>query len=83
MLTYYTVQDIESEAGWGQKVDEVHYFRTKEEAVAYIKQFNSRNTETTTPSWYMRADGPYTQHVDEKLVKLIVEDSKKSKRKTK
>ncbi len=76
-IKYYRVDDIESERGWGQKVDESHYFRTEQEAKDYVTKFNSRNTATTVPDWYMRAEGPTTVYIDEKLAKLIVEDSKK------
>lgn len=52
----YRVDIIESERGWGQKVDEVKYFETQEEARDFCKQFNARNTESVAPDWYMRAD---------------------------
>lgn len=82
-LTYYRVDEIESERGWGSKVDDVSWFRTKEEAEAYIKKFNSRNTAATAPDWYMRADGPYIETIDESLFKLILEDAKKLHRQKK
>jgi hypothetical protein len=47
---------IESEAGWGQKVDEVKEFPTKEEANAFVKEFNSYNSLPYTPDWYMYAE---------------------------
>lgn len=46
---------IESERGWGAKVDEVKEFDTKELAEAFIKEYNSKNTEDTVPDWYMYA----------------------------
>lgn len=51
------VQIIESEAGWGQKVDEVKEFPTYEEAVAFVKGYNNRHNPpgNVTPSWYMYA----------------------------
>jgi hypothetical protein len=54
--TAYRVDIIESERGWGQKVDEVLYFDNEAEALEYARVFNSKNTETTVPDWYMRAD---------------------------
>ena len=48
---------IESEAGWGQRVDEIMEFDTKEEAEKYVKDYNGRyNTADSAPSWYMRAE---------------------------
>ena len=49
------VEIIESEAGWGQKLDEVREFPTLEEANAFIKEFNAPNNKPVTPSWYMYA----------------------------
>ncbi len=46
---------IESERGWGSRVDEVLEFDSKEEAEAYIKEFNSKNTASSVPDWYMYA----------------------------
>jgi len=47
---------IESERGWGMKIDEIKTFPTKEKALAFIKKYNSYNTEPTAPDWYMRAE---------------------------
>lgn len=46
---------IESERGWGQKIDSIKSFATKEEADEFITKFNSRNTSETVPEWYMYA----------------------------
>jgi len=47
---------IESEAGWGQKVDEVKEFDTHEEAVEWATAYNDEhNPPGPTPSWYMYA----------------------------
>ena len=50
-----TVIVIESEAGWGERVDDVLEFDTRIEAEAYVADFNKDNDEATTPSWYMYA----------------------------
>lgn len=49
---------IESERGWGQKVDEVIEFQSVEEAVVYCKEYNNKYNppQDTTPSWYMYAE---------------------------
>jgi hypothetical protein len=46
---------IESEKGWGQKIDEVKEFASHEEADAFVEKFNSRNTDSVVPDWYMYA----------------------------
>lgn len=50
---------IESERGWGQRIDEVKNFDSREEAVKYKQEFNSKNDLDYVPDWYMYADGPY------------------------
>ena len=51
------VQIIESEAGWGSKVDEEKDFPTVEEARQFAKDYNNKHNppSSTTPSWYMYA----------------------------
>lgn len=54
------VEIIESEAGWGQKVDEVKEFTTLAKAEAFIKKFNKPNHDDykktgKVPGWYMYA----------------------------
>jgi hypothetical protein len=51
----YRVKIYESERGWGQKLDEVKYFESKEEAMAFIDKYNSKNNKNVTPDWYMFA----------------------------
>ena len=47
---------IESEAGWGRKIDEIREFETMEEAEDFVDDFNSYNTATKAPDWYMIAE---------------------------
>jgi hypothetical protein len=49
---------IESERGWGQKVDEVKTFKTLKEAKAFQESFNADNTAEVAPDWYMVAMNP-------------------------
>ena len=49
---------IESERGWGQKVDEKKFFESYEEAEAFVKKFNSQNDKPEVPDWYMYATDP-------------------------
>lgn len=52
----YTATIIESERGWGQRVDGTREFKTKKGRDNFIKRFNSVNNEPTTPDWYMYAE---------------------------
>lgn len=52
----HKVTIIESERGWGSKVDDVKYFDTKENALAFCVEFNKCNTGTVVPDWYMYAE---------------------------
>jgi len=66
MKKKHAVIIIESERGWGQRVDETRLFDTKQEAEAFCHKFNSSNTEPTAPDWYMRADYAGLAEADEK-----------------
>lgn len=51
---------IESERGWGQKIDEIREFSTRREAVEFVLDFNRSNEEDYertghVPDWYMVA----------------------------
>lgn len=52
----YKVEIIESEAGWGSKVDDTLYFDNEAEARLYVKEYNNKwNNSTEVPAWYMAA----------------------------
>lgn len=46
---------IESERGWGQRIDEVREFDTRAEAAAFVVDFNAENNKPEVPDWYMYA----------------------------
>lgn len=46
---------IESERGWGQRIDEVREFKSLLQAKRFVKRFNKKNDESTVPDWYMYA----------------------------
>lgn len=54
----YRVDIIESERGWGQKVDETIYFDNESEARDYVKQYNDKHNPPVqvVPDWYMYAE---------------------------
>lgn len=53
--TAIRVPIIESEKGWGQKIDDYVICIDSEAAKAFIIDYNSKNTESKTPDWYMYA----------------------------
>ena len=54
----WRVTVIESERGWGQRVDEYRRFETKEEAQKWVKDYNKDNNLRDVPDWYMYAQEP-------------------------
>lgn len=52
---------IESEAGWGSKVDEILEFPTREEAKEFVESYNRKHNPgmyerpVKVPDWYMMA----------------------------
>lgn len=49
---------IESERGWGTKIDSIEYFDTEDAAWAFEKNFNKDNPPGPAPDWYMQAQDP-------------------------
>ena len=47
---------IESEAGWGQKIDEVKFFPTQKAAEAFVTKHNKVNNKAIVPEIYWRAE---------------------------
>jgi hypothetical protein len=54
----WKVRIIESERGWGQKVEEVKFFDNQKDAATFAHEFNSANIEDHVPYWYMYATRP-------------------------
>lgn len=65
----WKVAIIESERGWGQRVDEVKEFKSYEAAKKFQIEFNSPNIEEYAPDWYMVARDPVfdSTEIDKKL----------------
>jgi hypothetical protein len=64
----YLVNIIESERGWGRRVDSERIFATRAAAEKFIAEYNSQNTASSAPDWYMQAEfeGETTRKVTEK-----------------
>jgi hypothetical protein len=57
LKTAYRVDMIESERGWGQKLDESIYFDNEAEARQYAIDYNLKhNNLDYVPDWYIRAE---------------------------
>jgi len=54
----FRVDIIESERGWGQKIDEQRYFDDANEAYEFVEKFNAKNNLPHVPDWYMYAMEP-------------------------
>ena len=52
----YRVDIIESERGWGRKIDETKYFDNEQEARDFCDKYNSKNPPGPAPDWYMQAE---------------------------
>jgi hypothetical protein len=52
----WKVEIIESERGWGSKIDEIKYFDSEESAKAFCANFNKDNPPGPAPDWYMQAN---------------------------
>jgi hypothetical protein len=55
----FAVDIIESERGWGSKVDERKYFPTYELPHKFMVEFNSHNDLPEVPDWYMYSTEPF------------------------
>ena len=54
----FAVDIIESESGWGQKLDERKLFDSADKAYKFVEEFNSKLDKDTVPYWYMYAEDP-------------------------
>jgi hypothetical protein len=52
---FYRVHCVESERGWGQDYFHVD-FDTLEQADAYYRETNAKNTTAAAPDWYIKAN---------------------------
>jgi hypothetical protein len=60
LTTAFRVDIVESERGWGSKVDESIYFDNQEEAVKFANDYNDQynpplKAGESVPDWYMYA----------------------------
>lgn len=48
---------IESEKGWGRKIDDYMICLSVDDANAFKSEFNAKNVSDVAPDWYMQVDG--------------------------
>ncbi len=54
-VSAWRVDIIESESGWGSKIDETKYFDSEQAAKDFVESYNAKDDEPITPYWYMYA----------------------------
>lgn len=64
MVAQYQVKIIESERGWGSKVDEVINFNSLKEANDFVSNYNKQNNKDYVPDIYWRAEKPTLVDLD-------------------
>lgn len=53
----YKVNIMESERGWGSKVEDTYYFDSKQDAAIWCMNYNKKyQSSSSTPDWYMIAE---------------------------
>lgn len=53
----YQVNMVESEAGWGSRIDEKKYFDEDQQAKDFVREYNQQyNNQSTVPDWYLKAE---------------------------
>lgn len=53
----HKVAVIESESGWGRKIDDWMVCLTPEDTLLFKEEFNSKNDSEVVPDWYMVVEG--------------------------
>ena len=66
-MKIHVVDLLEYDNGWGGKVFDTLYFQKEENALSYIKEYNSKNNLNYTPDYYTRAE----------LITLVIPDDYK------
>lgn len=70
--TVVIVPVTESERGWGRQIDDYMVCLTHEDAIAFTKEFNSKNTEETVPDYYMIVEHePQAKYINETEYQIL------------
>lgn len=60
----WRVDIIESERGWGQKIEDRKFFDDEPKALEFVVEYNKENNLDYVPDWYMYATTPVKVQVD-------------------
>lgn len=78
----YAVDWLESERGWGSKIDDTTYYKTKEEAdkvcADWLVEERKRNPSGRAPDYYYQPQDPRLIDLGEKRYKEIFGKKKKT-----
>lgn len=67
----------EYERGWGSKIDDWMVCQSVEDALNFKQEFNSKNTESSAPDWYMICkDEPVAIDLTDKQMELFKENNR-------
>ena len=73
LRTAVKIPVVESESGWGRKIDDYMVCLSVEDAKKFEKEFNSRNTTSSAPNWYMQVEGdPEPIDLDDDEMKVLL-----------
>lgn len=68
---------IESEAGWGRKIEDWMVCLSANDAKSFEKEFNSENKSSSAPDWYMQVEGePKPIDLTDKQFSKLQEDKR-------
>jgi len=68
---------IESERGWGRKVDDYMVCTTQKETLDFKQEFNAKNNKDVVPDYYMACEGePMPIDLTEKQYDKLVSDGR-------
>lgn len=68
---------IESETGWGRKIDDWMICLSIEDAKAFEREFNLENKLSSAPNWYMQVEGkPEPIELTDKQFSKLQEDKR-------
>lgn len=76
MKTVVKIAVWEYERGWGSKIDDWMVCEDIDDALAFKREFNSKNTEQSVPDWYMVVkDHPVAMSITEKQYDKLINNN--------
>ena len=73
----FKIAVIESEAGWGRKIDNYMVCLSLEDIESFRTEFNSKNDSDSTPDWYMQVEGdPISIYLNDNQYECVFNEKK-------